>query len=74
MQVNIDKETVEPNRISANKVVQRKLRPILYSLKISRCGFHALRHTHSSLLIDLGAPLTVAQEQLRRIDLLGGQH
>jgi len=53
---------------SGNKVVQRKLWPILDSLKIPRCGLHAFRHTHSSLLIELGAPATVAQEQLRHSD------
>jgi integrase len=53
---------------SANKVVQRKLWPILDSLKMPRCGLHAFRHTHSSLLIELGAPATVAQEQLRHSD------
>ena len=53
---------------SANKVVQRKLWPILDSLKLPRCGLHAFRHTHSSLLIELGAPPTVAQEQLRHSD------
>lgn len=53
---------------SANKVVQRKLWPILDSLKIPRCGLHAFRHTHSSLLIELGAPPTVAQQQLRHSD------
>jgi integrase len=53
---------------SANRVVQRKLWPILDSLNIPRCGLHAFRHTHSSLLIELGAPATVAQEQLRHCD------
>lgn len=53
---------------SANKVVQRKLWPILNSLGIPRCGLHAFRHTHSSLLIELGAPISVAQEQLRHSD------
>ena len=53
---------------SANKIVQRKLWPILDSLGIPRCGLHAFRHTHSSLLIDSGAPVTVAQEQLRHSD------
>lgn len=53
---------------SANKVVQKRLWPILDSLKIPRCGLHAFRHTHSSLLLELGAPPTVAQEQLRHSD------
>jgi integrase len=54
--------------MSANKVVQRKLWPILDKLKIPRCGLHAFRHTHSSLLVDSGAPVSVAQAQLRHAD------
>jgi integrase len=54
--------------MSANKVVQRKLWPILDRLGISRCGLHAFRHTHASLLVELGAPVSVAQAQLRHTD------
>jgi integrase len=54
---------------SANNVVQRKLWPILDALKIPRCGLHAFRHTHSSLLLEVGAPQQVAQAQLRHSDL-----
>ena len=54
--------------MSANNVVQRKLWPVLDALKIPRCGLHAFRHTHSSLLIDSGAPATVAQAQLGHSD------
>lgn len=54
--------------MSANKVVQRKLWPILDSLDIPRCGLHAFRHTHSSLLVESGAPVSVAQAQLRHAD------
>jgi integrase len=54
--------------MSANKVVQRKLWPILDKLKIPRCGLHAFRHTHSSLLVEGGAPVSVAQAQLRHAD------
>jgi integrase len=32
------------------------------------CGLHAFRHTHSSLLVDMGAPVSVAQAQLRHED------
>lgn len=53
---------------SANNVVQRKLWPILDALKIPRCGLHAFRHTHSSLLLEVGAPPQVAQAQLRHSD------
>ena len=54
--------------LSANNVVQRKLWPILDKLKIPRCGLHAFRHTHSSLLLEVGAPATVAQAQLGHSD------
>jgi integrase len=53
-----------------NKVVQRKLWPILDALKIPRCGLHAFRHTHSSLLLATGASPVVTQAQLRHSDPL----
>ena len=53
---------------SADKVVMFKLWPILDALKIPRCGLHAFRHTHSSLLLEVGAPPQVAQAQLRHSD------
>jgi len=53
---------------SANNIVQRKLWPILDALEIPRCGLHAFRHTHSSLLLEVGAPATVAQAQLGHSD------
>lgn len=53
---------------SENKVVQRKLWPILDALKIPRCGFHAFRHTASTLLIDLGASPKTVQAQLGHSD------
>lgn len=56
------------NPLSANNTVQRKLWPILDTLKIQRCGFHAFRHCHASLLIDVGANPKVAQEQMRHSD------
>jgi integrase len=46
-------------------VVQEKLWPILDLQGIPRCGLHAFRHTHSSLLVDMGAPVSVAQAELR---------
>lgn len=53
---------------SANKVVQRKLWPVLDSLKIPRAGFHAFRHAASTLLIDLGASPATVQAQLGHSD------
>jgi integrase len=53
---------------NANKVVQKGLWPILEELGIDHCGLHAFRHTHTSLLLDVGASPTVAQAQLRHSD------
>jgi integrase len=52
----------------SDKVVIFKLWLILDKLKIPRCGLHAFRHTHSSLLLEVGAPPQVAQAQLRHSD------
>jgi integrase len=52
----------------AEKVVARHLGPLLAKLNIPHGGFHAFRHGHSSLLIDGGASVKVAQEQLRHTD------
>jgi integrase len=52
-----------------NNLVQRKLWPILDLLKIPRCGMHAFRHTHASLLVSQGASPAVAQRQLRHADV-----
>lgn len=54
----------------AENVVRQALVPILDALKIPRCGFHAFRHAHTSLLLsrEVGAAPTVAQKQLRHSD------
>lgn len=56
------------NPYSENKLVQKKLWPILDALSIPRCGMHAFRHGHGSLLHSSGASLKVAQVQLRHAD------
>ena len=56
------------NPYSENKVVQHRLWPILDSLSIPRCGMHAFRHGHGSLMHSSGASLKVAQAQLRHAD------
>ena len=66
MQLRFSNQIGRP--MSANKVVQRRLWPILDALKIPRCGLHAFRHTHSSSLVEGGAPVSVAQAQLRHAD------
>jgi integrase len=53
---------------SSNKVVEYGLWPVLDLLAIQRCGLHAFRHTHTSLLLDSGASPKVVQEQLRHAD------
>jgi hypothetical protein len=55
---------------SSNNVVERRLWPILDTLKIPRCVLHAFRHTHSSLLVDIGAPVSAAQAPLGHSRLL----
>jgi integrase len=56
------------NPYSENKVVQKRLWPILDALSIARCGMHAFRHGHGSLMHSSGASLKVAQLQLRHAD------
>jgi integrase len=56
------------NPHSENKVVQKSLWPILDALSIPRCGMHAFRHGHGSLMHSTGASLKVAQVQLRHAD------
>jgi len=51
-----------------NLVVKRKLHPLLAELEIARAGLHAFRHTNSSLMDRLGAPLKVRQERLGHSD------
>jgi integrase len=56
---------------SANKLREKKLRPLLAELGIPLAGFHAFRHavaTELTELIDSGAPITVVQAQLRHSD------
>jgi integrase len=53
---------------AANKVVEYRLWPVLDKLKIPRCGMHAFRHAHASLLMDVGANPTVTKDQMRHSD------
>jgi integrase len=67
-----EKRLLFPNRRnnphSENKVVQKRLWPILDALSIPRCGMHAFRHGHGSLMHSSGASLKVTQAQLRHAD------
>jgi len=62
-------QTSRGNPLPIQHVVQRKLWPILDRLGIARCGLHAFRHTHSSMLVEMGAPMTVARDQLGHTDM-----
>jgi len=53
---------------SADKLREKKLRPLLAELGIPLAGFHAFRHAVATELIDSGAPITVVQAQLRHSD------
>lgn len=57
------------NPFGENKVVQKRLWPILDSLGIPRCGMHAFRHTHSSMFVAAGASPAVTQRQMRHSDV-----
>ena len=57
------------NPYSENKVAQHRLWPILDALGIPRCGMHAFRHSHASLLVSSGASPKVTQAQLRHADV-----
>jgi len=53
---------------SANKLREKKLRPLLSSLGIQLAGFHAFRHGVATALIDRGASITTVGAQLRHSD------
>jgi integrase len=55
-------------RSQANKLREKKLRPLLPSLGIQLAGFHAFRHGVASALIDGGASITTVGAQLRHSD------
>lgn len=52
----------------AENVVRQELVPILDRLKVKRCGFHAFRHAHSTILMETGATVKETQDQLRHVD------
>lgn len=50
---------------TAEKVVQKRLWPILDGLKIPRAGFHAFRHMHATVLLESGVSPQLVQRQMR---------
>jgi len=53
---------------SANKLGEKKPRPLLSSPGIPLAGFHAFRHGVATTLIDRGASITTVGAQLRHSD------
>jgi integrase len=53
---------------SANKLREKKLRPLRLSLGIPLAGFHAFRHGVATTLIDQGASIATVGAQLRHSD------
>ena len=60
--------TIRRTLFIAENVVRQGLTPLLDAFKIPRCGFHAFRHAHTSLLLETGATPPVVQAQLRHAD------
>jgi integrase len=54
--------------LTSENVAKQVLSPILDTLGFPRCGFHAFRHTHATLLLYNGATPQEAQAQLRHAD------
>jgi len=54
--------------LSANKLREKALHPLLDKLGIARGGFHALRHGAASALLADGATPAVVQRQMRHSD------
>lgn len=54
--------------LSANKLREKQLHPLLAALKIPRGGFHSMRHGAASSLLAGGATPAVVQRQLRHSD------
>jgi len=54
--------------LTSENAVKQVLSPILGKLGLPRCGFHAFRHTHATLLLYNGATPQEAQAQLRHAD------
>jgi len=69
---SIKSEWLFPNTrggfLTSENVVRQVLVPILDKIGLPRCGFHAFRHTHATLLLYNGATPQETQAQLRHAD------
>jgi integrase len=68
------------NPLDMNVYRQRKLKPLLVSLKIQQAGFHAFRHFNVAMLDALRVPLKTIQERIGHavtgsftLDVYGGR-
>lgn len=55
--------------IRPDNVLKRETYPACVQLGIPRVGWHAFRHTHATLLSELGEPVKVAQAILGHADI-----
>ncbi len=55
--------------IRPDNVLKREIHPACERLGIPRMGWHAFRHTHATLLSELGEPIKVAQAILGHADI-----
>jgi integrase len=55
--------------IRPDNVLKRAIHPACDRLKVPRVGWHALRHTHATMLSELGEPVKVAQAILGHADI-----
>jgi len=54
--------------LSANKLREKQLHPLLKELRIEKGGFHSIRHGVASSLLADGATPAIVQKQLRHSD------
>jgi integrase len=52
-----------------SNITRRVWHPLLDSIEVERAGFHRLRHTHASLLLAKGRPVTEVSARLGHKDV-----
>lgn len=50
--------------LHASNVLRRRWHPLLESVKLERCGFHRLRHTYASLMLQAGLDINTTSRLL----------